>query len=69
MTSPRASFSADEVAAMHNISASKIRKLVAAGELAKVPHLGRTIRIPYSEVVAKFGPVPDHVLEHLGGAA
>lgn len=62
----RASFTADEVAAMHNISASKVRKMVAAGELARVPHLGRTIRIPFQAVVDTFGPLPDHVLEGMG---
>lgn len=65
----RASFSADEVAAMHNVSASKIRKMVANGELARVPHLGRTVRIPYAEVVDKFGELPAHVLEGLETAS
>lgn len=55
----RASFTADEVAAMHGVSASLIRKMVARGELARVPNLGNRVRIPYAEVVAKFGPLPD----------
>lgn len=65
----RASFSADEVAQMHGVSASKIRKMVANGDLARVPHLGRTVRIPYAEVIDKFGPLPDHVLEAIGVAS
>ena len=65
----RASFTADEVAQMHGVSASKIRKMVANGDLARVPHLGRTVRIPYQAVVDTFGELPDHVLESMGGAA
>ena len=65
----RASFSADEVAAMHDVSASHIRKMVAAGTLAKVPNLGRTVRIPLVAIEAVFGPVPDRVLASFDGEA
>lgn len=65
----RASFTADEVAAMHNVSPSHIRKLIAAGTLAKVPNLGRAIRVPLTAIESVFGPVPDRVLASFDGEA
>ncbi len=65
----RASFSAEEIALMHGVSPSKVRKLVASGVVARVPNLGRCVRIPYAEAEAKFGPIPAHVLEQLAGVA
>ena len=60
--SARASFSPEEIADMHGVAASTIRKKVQAGVVAKVPNLGRTVRIAIDEVEAKFGPIPEHVL-------
>ncbi|WP_133868565.1 tyrosine-type recombinase/integrase [Ilumatobacter fluminis] len=58
MTFPKASYTADEVAQMHGVSASLIRKMVARGELARAPGFRHAVRIPHTELVAKFGPLP-----------
>lgn len=60
--SARASFSPDEVAAMHGISGATVRRAVNAGRVARVPNCGRAIRIAFAEVEAQFGPIPERVL-------
>lgn len=58
----RAAFSADEVAEMYGISESLVRQMTRDGRLAKVPHLGRTIRISWTELERVLGPLPEQAV-------
>ena len=66
MASIRYSLTADQVAEMHGVSASLIRKMVARGELARVPNLGNRVRIPLRRDRRQVWRPPSHVLEALG---
>lgn len=55
MTESRpAALTVDQVADLVQLSPSMIRKLIAAGSLARVPNTGRKIRIATTEVERAF---------------
>jgi excisionase family DNA binding protein len=54
----RAAYTVPEVAGMYGISESHVRRLIKAGTLAKVPHMGVVVRISPDELARVFGPLP-----------
>lgn len=61
MSTIRAAFNVAEVAALYGISQAHVRRLVRAGTLNKVPHLGDAVRISWDELERVFGPLPKGV--------
>jgi excisionase family DNA binding protein len=52
---PKMALSVDEAAAQWGCSPAHIRRLVKAGTLNVVPHMGRRVLIPTAELERTFG--------------
>ena len=54
----RAAFTVEEVADIYNVSDSHIRRLIRDGQLDRVPHMGKSVRVSWVELERVFGPLP-----------
>jgi hypothetical protein len=54
---PKVSYRVPAAALQTGVDISVLYKMVRAGEVAKVPHMGTSVLIPHGELVRRFGTV------------